>query len=132
MPDAADFIVALLTLALGAGIGTFISLRKLKPEIDKLKVDKRVSEADVMLKLTEAMENLMGPLNDQVKMLQAGREDDRRRIRDLEKVSGEQGKELVDRDCKIAVLESKVKILEDELADWKAGRKRKTGPLAES
>jgi uncharacterized membrane-anchored protein YhcB (DUF1043 family) len=168
----ADFIVALLGIVLGVGVTALVAMARLKPELKKLQAEaeklkaeteqsreaRKVAEAEVMVKITEAMENLIGPLNTEITLLRSGREDDRDRIRNLEKIAGEQGQSLIGKDVALEQLRNEkdreiskltarieemqkeheretydlrcqIELLKQLVDDYRSGRKKPTGPL---
>jgi len=135
-------IGALVSLAgAGAGLAAILKVRAEKRVLDAQRVQieaaAEVSESETIKNFTEAMNNLIRPLNDRIEEQAELIEKQADRIAQVERIAGEQGQAIVDKNCtiekqadRIQILEDKVCSLQQELNDWREGRrKRKTGPL---
>lgn len=140
----ANLIMLIGALAGLAGIGTGLAAilkvreekRILEAQREQIMAAAEVSESETIKNFTEAMNNLIKPLNDRIEEQARLIEKQAERIAQVEKIAGEQGQAIFDKNCtiekqadRIQILEDKVCSLQAELNEWKSGRKKKTGPL---
>ena len=166
IPITAELVTAIAAIVVAAGTAWGI-LRKLRPEIAKLKAESErtraeadqlksesekaraeaekarserdAAEANTMKTIVDTVNNIVGPLNNEIKILREGREEDRKRIRDLETSAAKMGTENVELRCKVESLETQNTILHEEVQslrrivdDYRSGRRKPTGPLGET
>lgn len=110
MPVSIEVITAILSLLLGIGIKSLIDWRKAPAEIGNLEAEERKRQAEAWVLLVQSFERRIDQLT--------------KRITDMECQINDLIDQRRQRDQRIAELEAKVAVLERELDEWRAGRRK--------
>ncbi len=153
--------IAVILTALGVTGGAWIGLRKLRPQIDNLRgeanrlkeeairvkaeadkfqaeaeqarAERDAAEAKVMETLSNTVNNLLAPLNQQIQSLRAENDELRKRVRTLESKASDQGEKLIEKDLALEKLryekDGQISILTVAMESMRCKNEQETGDL---